>query len=395
MKDPLASVVIPVGPDAELLGQCLDRVARQDFSKKEVIVVCDPRAGDLASLPAGSEDVKVMRERHPAGVARLINSGMRAARGHVKILLMPHCIPVGTGWIRSMVEPFENDEVGVVVSQCLAHDRNGPGLPSRLLDTVDPPQRRNVGAGPAPQQVVGHLCDAYRASLLADVGYFQDDGLSEPGQAADISIKVADAGYTILLSDSAVATYNVPQNRRRLGAALKKALDYGSSDAVLDKLYDLHWLNAGVFAVALLSLVLLPVALVNLPVAWIVGFGIFIWAWFLAVRMPLLHWECPVAVLNAASYILIVLLIRADWWPAVFGKSVHPAILRQWSWLAAVTGSCLLLVVGAAFRSALRVCRQPGGLLYALPVFVLGVLWWLLAGAGYLRGRLLAPSRKD
>lgn len=395
MTDPLASVVIPVGSDAKLLGQCLDRVRRQDFKKKEIIVVCDPRAGDLASIPAGSEELRVIRQRRPSELGHLINSGMRAARGHVKVLLMPHCIPVGSGWLRVMVEPFERDEVGVVVSQCFPLERLEPGLPARLLDSVDPPQRRSKRAELAPQESVSHRCDAYRASLLADIGYFASDGLDGSGQAIDMSIKVADAGYSILLSHAAVAAYNVPESHRRLGAVLRKAIDYGRWDALLDRLYDLSWLNAGVFAAALLSLVLLPVAALSLSAALLLSIFIFAWGAFLVLRMPIVGWECPLAVVNFAAYVGVVLLARDDWAPGLFGRQTHPAIIRQWCWLAAITASNLLLVARVALRGALRTCRQHRGVLYALPVFLLGMIWWLLAGVGYLQGRLLGRRTGD
>ncbi|MHC4789400.1 MAG: glycosyltransferase family 2 protein, partial [Planctomycetota bacterium] len=324
MKDPLASVVIPVGADSELLGRCLDRVRRQDFPKKEIIVVCSPQAADLPSIPEGSEELRVIRERRPADLGHLINTGMRAARGHVKILLMPHCVPVGNGWIRIMLEPFEDDEVGVVISQCFPLERRDPGLAARLLDSVDSPERRRAKAGPAPQQTVSNRCDAYRASLLADIGYFAGGGLNGAAQAIDASVKIADAGYSIVLSGGAVAAYNAPQSRRRLGRVLREALEYGRSDASLDRLYELCWLNAGVCAAALLSLFLLPVAALNLPVAVILGMAIFAWGFFLALRIPLLGWECPVAVVNFAGYVALILLIRDGWSPELLGKQVHP-----------------------------------------------------------------------
>ena len=84
-----------------------------------------------------------------------------------------------------------------------------------------------------------------------------------------------------------------------------------------------------------------------------------------------------------------------DWRPDLFGKSVHPALIRQWCWLAALTGSNLLLVARSAFQGTARTLRQPGALVYGVPVFALGLLWWLLVGVGYLRGRLLHRAARD
>ncbi|GAG32020.1 unnamed protein product, partial [marine sediment metagenome] len=57
IENSLVSVVIPVVPGSHSLGQCLEKVVRQDFPNKEVIVVCAPGAADAASLPTRTKGV--------------------------------------------------------------------------------------------------------------------------------------------------------------------------------------------------------------------------------------------------------------------------------------------------------------------------------------------------
>jgi hypothetical protein len=388
MKDLLVSVVIPVGPGAEYLGECMDRVTRQDHPKLEIIVVCEPAAANLASLPSGSDELRVIRERDECSLAHLVNTGMRAARGHVKILLMPHCVPSADDWVTTMAEPFSDDAVGAVVSQCEVEANGRPPLMFRLLESVDPQASRNRSGGLEKRLTVSYVCDAYRASLLADIGYFGAEAMGSPGEAIDASVKIADAGYSVVLSDRARAAYRIPRRRCETGLALRGALDFGRADAVLDRMYELRWLNSGVCAAALLSLFLLPVAALSLPIALILSFAVFVWGWFLAVRIPILGWECPTAVLNFAASATVVLLIRDDWWPELFGRELHPAIVRQWCWLAAVTASYLLVLLLKGLWSAIRSCRRLRDLPGAPAVLVLSLAWWLLAGVGYVRARL-------
>jgi hypothetical protein len=390
MSDLLASVVIPVVPGCTSLGRCLDRVMNQDAPRTEVIVVCDPGVPDADDLPRGSEELRVLRSRQPRRPGQLINDGMRAARGHVKVLLMPHCVPIGNRWLQCMLEPFEDDGVGVVVSQCIPAPESEPGLAARLIDSIDSPLRRNDQGRPVPTEIISHRCDAYRASVLADVGYFETDGLRHPGEAIDMSIKMVDAGYAMVLSDKAVVGYHVPPAAARVRGALRTALDYGTADAALDRLYELRWLNASVYGAALLSLFLLPIALLNLPAAVGVSLLLLAWGAFLSLRLPVLGWECPVLAVNLAAYIGAMLLVRDDWAPGLFGKEMHPAIIRQWCWLAALEVSYFLLLARAAAGAAVSAVRQPRGVRYALPVFLLGFVWWCLAGVGYVREHLLA-----
>ncbi len=392
-KAPAVSVVIPVGPESACLGRCLEAVTRQNLDDMEILLVCDPRASQLTTLPTETEAVRVLWERHTCTTGHLVNMGMKAARGKIRVMLMPDCTPVGEGWLRGMTAPFEDEHVGVVVSQCILPDGGALGVPAALLDTVVPMLRSKQDADADGRQSVSNLCDAYRDRLLEGVGYFAAEDLPPAGQAVDISLKVAGAGYDVRVSDSAVVMYSAPRSRTRLGGVLRQALDLGRADAALDKLYELRWLNAGIPAAALVSLLLLPMALVSLPVAWAVAFGLFVMGMFLAVRVPVLGWECPAAVITFAAYAGIVILVRDGWWPGVLGRTVHPAVIRQWLWLAAVTGSLFLLVLGSAMASAVRACRRPGGVRHAVPVFLVGIVWWLLTGLGYLQGRMLGRRR--
>ncbi len=377
MTDSVVSVVIPVQATSCFLGRCLESVLRQNYGNKEVIIVCGPRAEASDALPKGSEDIRVIRERREAPSAYLANSGLRAARGHIKVLLKPSCVPVGENWLREMAAPFDDDEVGVVVSRRSLYRGKKAGVVDRLLECVSP-----HSAGTGRQELLSQECDAYRASLLADIGYFSED-VPGPGEVVEASLRVADAGYRIVTAENARVSCR-PRGRGRAMEALKCAADYGRSDAVLEKKHDVRWLNCGVFGAAIFGLLLVPLAALSLPLAFVASVAIFAWGWFLSLRVPLVGWELPVFVLNFSLYVAVALLIRDGWRPALLGVEVHPAMLRQGCWLVAVLGSYLLLLGWAALGCALRTCRQPHGWLYAVPVAILSLGWWLGTGVGYL-----------
>ena len=384
MKDMVVSVVIPVQA-GDPLGQCLEAVSRQRYEDKEIIIVCDKGAAADASVPAGSEDVRVIRKQKHRALAHLINDGMRASRGHVKILLMPECVPAGDRWMEAMVQPFEDEDVGVVVSRCSPFQEGRPGLGARLTETVWPTWGSGE-VGLQEREMVSHCCDAYRASLLADIGYF-NESLPDPGGAVETSLRVADAGYSILMNGEALVAYR-PGRSEGLGHALKRAVDFGRADALLYKLHDLRWLNAGIYAAGLFALLLAPLSVISLPWAVLVSLAVLAWSGFLSLRLPVVRWDYPVAVLNFVLWAVPVIWLRDGWRPEVFGRSVHPAILRQWFWIGAVVLTYLVLLGKAGLRSAVSACGQPGGLLYAVPVGLARMAWSLCAGAGYLRGLL-------
>ncbi len=387
MTDPSVSVVIPVAAGAGSLSSCLESVLAQSYEKKEVVVVC--RAGEAPAALKKATDVRVVTASEGAGLAHLINAGFRAARGEIKVLLMPHCTPVGDRWIEELLRPFDDETVEVVVSQCNLTRRDRQGLPARLLRSVVRPELKNRGGQPAELDVVSHLADAYRASALEELGYL-DEGFVSPGEAIDISVRLTLAGHRIVLSPTAMVLCHDPPESRSFSGVFRKALDYGHCDAVLAKTYNVDWLSSRVYAAALFSLLLLPVGLAKLPVAVILAGMLFAWGWFLPLRLPVLRWEWPVAVLNLVVYAGIILAIRDEWAPGVFApRRSHPAIIRQWCILGAMTFSYALMLVSVGLRSAVRTLVRDRSFLAALLIFPLSMVWWLVTGVGFLRGYLL------
>jgi GT2 family glycosyltransferase len=391
MSDLLASVVIPVTEGCDALRQCLDAVMRQDFGKREVVIVCDARAAG-AALPEGSEEVRVIQEASPTTAARLVNDGMRAARGQVKVLLEPYCLPTDSAWLRGMVEPFDDETVGVVLSRCVGEHTGS--MARRLLDAVDATESCETSLPRRGRPLVSHRCDAYRASLLADIGYFSE-ALPSPADAIDFSLKVADAGYSIVISERSTVTCGTAPDRRSLADALRTAVEHGRADALLDKAYDMHWLNAGLYAVTLFSLLLPLVAALTLPVAVVLALAIFLWGWMLSARLPVVHWDVPVAPLQGLAYVAVILAVRGTWWPWLFGWTMHPAVIRQWCWIAATAGAYLLVLGWTSIYAGARACRRRGGVAYAAPIVLLAALWRLLSGVGYLRAALLGSRGAD
>ena len=150
-----------------------------------------------------------------------------------------------------------------------------------------------------------------------------------------------------------------------------------------------------ILVLAVFALLALPVAAVNLPVAWLLAVALFIWGWFLPLRLPFVRWELPVALLNLVAYAAIVLSIRDGWLPGVFERTKwHPAIIRQWCFVAAVAASHVLILAHVGVRSFVRSAIRDGGVLRAAPMLILAPLWWMLSGLGFLAGHVLErPNR--
>lgn len=388
MKDLFISVVIPVSGTSSSVVRCVEKVLKQDYEKKEVIVACDETTQPPSGLPEDSGSMKVVQSRGRRAFAELVNNGMRAAKGTIKVLLKPECMPAGREWLHQMVAPFEDESVGVVVSQCRIEEKKRMGLYECLIDSVASAEMTNPEDEPVARELVSHRCDAYRASMLAELGYFEDESYASPGEAVDISVKIAEAGYSVVLSHEAAVYYRPPEEYRHFGGVFGKGLDFGYSDAALSRLHGLDWFNSRLFATALFSFLALPVGAVYLPAGVILALGLFAWGWFISVRLPPIPWDWPVGLWSLVVYIVVILTIRDEWAPGLFGEKLHPAIIRQWCLLGAVEGSYLLIVVGAALGTASRSIWRLHAGLRSIPIFCLAVPWWLSTGVGFLKGTI-------
>ncbi len=393
MEEPLVSVVIPVASDGDSLEPCLRSVLRQEYENKEVLLVCRP--DQAPPVPSDARQVRVLKAGRPGLLAHLVNTGLQAAKGDVTVVLMPEALPLGERWLHEIIEPFQDESVGAVISQCNPPDEGNVSISARLLLTVTRPELKSKGGQPEDLQTVSYICDAYRASVLAEVGYLDERSYASPGEAVDLSLKIAAAGYRIVLHPRATVLYRDPPEARSLHAALGKALDYGYSDAVLSKAHNIDWLGSRLYAAALLALLLFPIGAINLPVAWILAALLFLWGWFLPLKLPVLRWEAPVVFLHLAAYVALMLSVRDGWLPAVFDRRhSHPAIVRQWCFLASISASYLLILVQVGVRTSIRSAGRGKSVGGAAALLFLGPLWWMLSGLGFLRGYVLGRVSK-
>jgi len=387
MQNPLVSIVIPI-PDAPVNAQaCVDAVFAQGYARREIVLVCSP--DKAPALPKDAPDVRTVRSHAGETPAETANRGLRAARGDVRVLLMPNCVPADSRWLERIARSFEDDAVGAVVSQARMRDKKALPTAARVLASIVSPELTTEADEPVPIELVSHLCDAYRADVLSEVGYLEEGTFPSPGEAVDVSLKIARSGRRIVLSPDAVVFCEPAPDAASVKNLLRSAIAYGHADAALVKLHNVDWLGTGVFGAALLSLLLIPVGLLSLPVGVILAGALFVWGWFLAIRTPVLRWEWPVAVINLLVYITVIMFVRVDWARSTFDPYTwHPAVIRQWCILAAMTGSYVLIVLGAGVRTTVRGMLRGyvRGPLSALAVFSLATVCHLLSGAGFLKG---------
>lgn len=122
------SVIVPVLNAARTLPRCLEALERLDPPPSEILLVdngsSDGSLGLLhkfASTLPGNRGRVLQEYRRGAAAAR--NTGIRAAQGELIAFTDADCIPE-TAWLRNLIAPFADPQVGAVAGRVAAAPHN-------------------------------------------------------------------------------------------------------------------------------------------------------------------------------------------------------------------------------------------------------------------------------
>ena len=221
---PRVSVVVCTYNGARTIRQCLEALARLQYSNYEVIVVDDGSTDSTAEI-AGTFNVRLILTDN-RGLSSARNSGLRAATGEIVAYIDDDAYP-DPHWLNYLVHTFSStDHAGVggpnllppddgLVARCVAHS---PGGPTHVLLT---------------DELAEHIpgCNmAFRANRLREVGGF-DRQFRIAGDDVDLCWRLQQSGYTLGFHPAAVVWH---RRRDSVRAYLRQQLNYGRAEAMLE-----------------------------------------------------------------------------------------------------------------------------------------------------------------
>jgi O-antigen biosynthesis protein len=116
---PLVSIIIPTRDHVTLLQRCLTSIREKtDYAPIEVVIVdngsTEPDTHAFLRDLAREANVHILTEPGEFNFSRLINRGVRAARGEVVALMNNDVETEQSGWLREMISHAVRPEVGAV-----------------------------------------------------------------------------------------------------------------------------------------------------------------------------------------------------------------------------------------------------------------------------------------
>lgn len=180
----LASIVIPTRDHPELVSMALAAVERAGTARREVICVDNGTTDPHARLMLDRSPHRVLTAPIPFNFSRLVNRGAAVGRGDVIVLLNNDVEARSEGWLDALIEPFDDDDVGVTgitleyptgrMQHCGIEIADGVPRHSYLGAAWEDVPLEIRAAASEPVAVTA-ACMAVRADLWRDLG-----GMSTP-----------------------------------------------------------------------------------------------------------------------------------------------------------------------------------------------------------------------
>jgi len=237
---PVVSVVVPAFNRASFLPRCLAALFAQTYPRDrlEIVLVDDGSTDGTAQVAralagewgAWGGRMRIV-EKPNGGPASARNAGLRVATGEIVAFTDADCV-AAADWLEQVV--------GTLVADGGAAGAGGPianvlprGWVARFLDTTAF-YRHRVRRGAVDYLLTANV--AFRREALAVVGGFSETE-GAWGEDADLSFRLRQAGYRLLLASAGCVThYGSPVSVMGLARELYR---YGYGNSVLSR----NWTN--------------------------------------------------------------------------------------------------------------------------------------------------------
>lgn len=215
------SVVINVYNEEDNIADCLESLKDQTVSDFELVIVDDGSTDntmDIVDSFADDFDMKKFRTEH-VGIKKARLKGVGETSGDIVVVIDADEI-LEKEFLEEIVLPFEDEEVGAVGGILKSV---GEGWVTRAYGALNEAFYGLRAEGEGADWIQGG-CSAYRKKALDEVGGLARDKVSAD---KDISWKMKDAGWKVVLNKDAEAYHRDPQD---VGSVMKREYDIGKRE---------------------------------------------------------------------------------------------------------------------------------------------------------------------
>jgi rhamnosyltransferase len=202
-------VVIRTLNESELIGRCLETLARQKGDHELDIVVVDSGSTDGTVEIARSHGVRIV-DIDPADFdySKALNVGIEATRGELVVSLSAHAIPTDNEWLAGMTAPFADAKVAGVSCRQVPWD-DATWLEVQRIPRVFG-RERLVYSGTVPDGILfSNAASAFRRSV------WREHAFTLPAaEDMDWARRVVGLGWTVLYEPGPVVYHSHNESPR-------------------------------------------------------------------------------------------------------------------------------------------------------------------------------------
>ncbi|WOJ93435.1 glycosyltransferase [Congregibacter variabilis] len=229
-ESPTVSIIVPVYNDYRVTINCLESVHRFSWDVDYEVIIADDSSTDLtASIAERMRGVHVARTSENLRFLKNCNQAAAHARGQY-IVFLNNDTAVTEGWLTALLEPFDDQQVGVTGPKLLFADGvlqeaggiiwdDASGWNFGRADDRDKPAynyRRDV-------DYVSGACLAIRSDLWKELGGFDERFAPAYYEDADICFSARAAGYRVVYQpESVIYHFEGVSNGTDLNAGVKQ-----------------------------------------------------------------------------------------------------------------------------------------------------------------------------
>jgi glycosyltransferase involved in cell wall biosynthesis len=215
---PSATVVVPAFNAAATIEECVRSLLALRYPREllELVVVDNGSTDETQAVLAPHSDRVALIEESRRGPAAARNAGIRHARGEVVAFTDADCT-VDPDWLRELVEPLRDSEVGIVGGRILA--RAGANEAELFGETIHD-HHASILVWRPPYVIT--MSWASRRAVLEEVGLF-DETLRRV-EDVDLSYRIGRAGRRLVYRPEAVVYH---RNERSLLGLAREGWQHG------------------------------------------------------------------------------------------------------------------------------------------------------------------------
>ena len=220
-------------------------------------------------------------------------------------------------------------------------------------------------------------------NIIRDLGYFDETISFAAGEDTDLSFKMRNKGYKILLSEKAKIEYVFSSHQRSIKSIYKKALQYGEAAAVLYKRYNYDGLKSRLYLLCIANFLNMALNLINIYLSLYVSLILLVYSFTLKIYVPIYNKKI---LFGSFLVILVFMLAGADF---LMKSKIELQIIA----LSNSTG-CMLFYFYKSLKSCLKGIKSHADILLIPLFFLNSLIWNTLLALGYLNGYLFLILKK-